>query len=280
MVTGGAGDGTTGQIMRTSDGAAFVTGGSSGIGLAVAVQLAQADRAVVLFAQDVTRLEAAASQIRSRAKGADVRVFALDVADYVAVAAAVEAAVTEVGAPGLVVLAAGMTLPGRCVDLPIAAQRRVMDVNYFGCLNMVMAVAPMMRPGGAIGLVGSAAGLVGTYGYGAYAPSKFALRGLAEVLRVELAPRGIGVTLCLPPDTDTPMLAAERGVRPAVTERMAGKAGVCSAEAVAGALIAGMEAGRFLVLPGITVKLLYLFGPWIAPFLRAQQRRLIRELGE
>lgn len=266
--------------MQVSGGAAFVSGGSSGIGLAAAIRLAKSAHRVALFARGRVGLEAAAEVIRAQVPGAEVRTYLLDVSDADAVKDVVAAAVHELGPPIRVVLSAGMTLPGRCDALDIVAQRRVMDVNYFGCLNMVLALAPLMPPGSVIGLVGSAAGLIGTYGYGAYAPSKFALKGLADVLRVELAPRGIGVTICMPPDTDTPMLAAERSVRPAVTSLMAEGAGVMSAEAVATALIRGMEAGRFLVLPGLAIKLLYLFGPWIAPLLRLQQTRLVRKLGE
>lgn len=266
--------------MQTLGRAAFVTGGSSGIGLAAALCLAKASYRVALFARDAVRLEASAQLIRARVPGAEVRTYVLDVADVDAVEDAVAMAVADVGAPARLVLSAGMTLPGRCDALDIAAQRRVMDVNYFGCLNMVLALAPAMPKGSAIGFVGSAAGLIGTYGYGAYAPSKFALKGLADVLRVELAPRGISVTICMPPDTDTPMLAAELPIRPAVTTHMAKGAGIMSADAVAKALIRGMEAGRFLVLPGMAIKLLYLFGPWIAPLLRLQQSALVRRLGE
>lgn len=271
-----------GAGMDDAGGAIFVTGGSSGIGLATAFRLARGRPAprIALFARNAERLGRAAALIGAEVPGADVRCFPLDVADAGAVEGTVSEAVAMLGAPDRVVLAAGITLPGRHDRIDLAAQRAVMEVNYFGSLNMVLALVPQMRAKARLALVGSAAGLVGTYGYGAYAPSKFALRGLAEVLRVELAPRGIGVTLCLPPDTDTPMLAAESLLRPAVTDRIAAGAPVLSPDTVAAALVRGMEAGRFLVLPGVPVKLLYLFGPFIAPVLRWQQARLIRQLGE
>ena len=268
--------------MGEPEAAIFVSGGSSGIGLAVALALARgrARPRLALFARDAPRLDRAAARICAEVPGAEVRCFRLDVSDAEAVARRVAEAVAALGPPDRLVLAAGIALPGRVDRLGLAAQRAVMEVNYFGSLNMVLALAPQMPAGAAIALVGSAAGLIGGYGYGGYAPSKFALRGLAEVLRVELAPRGIGVTMCLPPDTDTPQLAAERPLRPAVTARFAAGAPVLSAERVAEALVRGMQAGRFLVLPGLPVKLLYLFGPWLAPLLRWRQARLIRRLGE
>ncbi len=268
--------------MNNADGTIFISGGSSGIGLATAIAYARVHKTarLALFARNQERLDRAAVTIRAEVSGAEVHCFALDVANAEHVASIISQAVAALGAPDRVVLAAGVTLPGRHDANSLAAQREVMEINYFGSLNMVLALAPLMRAGSRLALVGSAAGLIGTYGYGGYAPSKFALRGLAEVLRVELATRGISVTLCLPPDTDTPMLAGELGLRPAVTNRIAAGAPVLSAGVVASALVRGMEAGRFLVLPGLPVKLLYLFGPWIAPIARWQQRRLIRMLGE
>ncbi|WP_372840577.1 SDR family NAD(P)-dependent oxidoreductase [Phaeovulum sp.] len=268
--------------MNNADGSIFISGGSSGIGLATAMAYARRRKKprLGLFARDKARLDRAAETICAEIPTAEVRCFPLDVADSERVATTVSQAVTALGAPDRVVLAAGITLPGRFDANSLSVQREVMEINYFGSLNMVLALAPLMHAGSRIALVGSAAGLIGTYGYGGYAPSKFALRGLAEVLRVELAARGISVTLCLPPDTDTPMLAAELPLRPAVTNRIAAGAPVLSASVVANALLRGMEAGRFLVLPGLPVKLLYLFGPWVAPVARWQQRRLIRKLGE
>ena len=257
----------------------FVTGGSSGIGLAVARQMArQGAGGIALFARDAGRLRRAVDEVASLAPDLVVRGWALDVADPYLSAVAVEAAVAALGVPDRVVLSAGVTLPGLFETLGIAEQHRVMEVNYFGAVHVLQPLLPRLRSGARIGLVGSAAGIAGIHGYGGYAPSKFALRGLAEVLRVELSVRGIGVTLCQPPDTETPMLRAERGLRPAVTERIAGPTAL-SAEAVADCLIRAMEADRFHALPGLPVRMLHLLGPVAAAVLRWRQRHLIRSLG-
>ena len=77
---------------------------------------------------------------------------------------------------------------------------------------------------GQLVLVASAAALIGLYGYSSYAPSKFAVRGLAEALRSELAPEGIGVSVVYPPDTDTPGYREELRHRSALSSRLAASA--------------------------------------------------------
>ena len=260
---------------------AFITGGSSGIGLAIARALTKRhpDIRLALFARDPSRLTAAAASLGQAALGADIRVFAVDLAEASAAEAAIDAAVQAFGPPDLLILSAGMTHPARWENVSMATHRAVMEINYFACLAIIAQLAPGMAAGSAIGLIGSAASLAGTYGYAAYSPSKFALQGLAETLWIELQPRGITVTLCLPPDTDTPMLAAEQPLRPAVTSKTAAGAPVLAAETVANALLRGIDKGRFLVLPSLPIKLLYLLGPWIGPMLRRKQVALIRSLG-
>lgn len=260
------------------DACAFVTGGSSGIGLAVALRLAKTHSRIGLFARDPQGLAQAADRIRRENPGTDVRGFVLDVADQDAVCTAIAAAVAQLGAPRRLVLSAGMVELGETSEIGAALHRRVMDVNYFGCLWVVRATLPHLSSGAVIGLVGSAGGIVGIYGYAAYAPSKFALRGLAEILRVELAGQGIGVTLCLPPDTETPMLEKEDPLRSPVTARIAAGAQRMTAEAVAEALLAGMDRGRFLVLPNRSVRLFWFFAPFLLPFLQARQQNLLRRL--
>ena len=80
-----------------------------------------------------------------------------------------------------------------------------------------------------------------------YSASKFALRGLAEALRMELKPWRVGVSLVLPPDTDTPLLARENVHKPVETRRISEGTALFSAEAVAHATVDGMVAGQQLV---------------------------------
>lgn len=233
---------------------ALITGGSSGIGLAVAARLASDGWNLSLIARRAERL-ADARRMLAEAHGlADRQVLTVsaDVADMAAVESAVAAAIDSHGPPDLVVTSAGIARPGRFDELPVDVFRQAMDVNYMGTIHTIKAVLPAMRQrgGGRIVMVSSGAGLIGLFGYTAYAPSKFAVRGLAESLRGELRRDGIGVSIVYPPDTDTPQLVEENRYKPPETKRITAQAGIWSPEDVARVILDGVRRRRFVITPG------------------------------
>ncbi len=171
---------------------------------------------------------------------------AVDVADRDAVHEALARAAAERGDIEVLVCSAGITRPGRFLELDDEVFRSMVEVDYFGTLWPVRAVAPGMveRGHGSIVGVSSAAGLVGVYGYSAYGAAKFAVRGLLESLRTELAPLGVHVGCAFPADVDTPMLAEEEQWKPAETKAIAGAIRPLSAEQVAAAVVAGIDHRR------------------------------------
>jgi 3-dehydrosphinganine reductase len=104
---------------------------------------------------------------------------------------------------------------------------------------------------GRIVLVSSQAGQVGVYGYTSYCATKFALKGFAESLQMELARDNIYVTVAYPPDTDTPGFAEENKTKPIETQLINGTSGVLSAEEVAKNIIASARKGSFSCWFGI-----------------------------
>lgn len=251
---------------------AVISGGSSGIGLAIARQLAQAGWSLVLMARDEQRLADARREVEALFTQPQQRclVCPADVCDREVVHAAAHSSVSALGPPDWLVASAGVARPGYFAELDDEIFDRTMQVNYTGTLNLVRAYMPSMleRAHGHITLVSSAAGLVGVFGYSAYSPSKFAVRGLGEVLRAELKPHGIGVSVLYPPDTDTPQLAEENRTKPPETRAIAGSAGVWSADDVARITIDGMRRRRFSITPGLETTLLAWLHAPLAPFLR------------
>jgi len=115
---------------------------------------------------------------------------------------------------------AGACYPGYFLDQEPEVFERTMGLNYMGSVHAIKAVAPMMKDQGAgkIMIVASAAAVVSFIGYASYSPTKFALRGLADTLRNELSGFGIQVSICYPPDTDTPGFQNEEKSKPPETK--------------------------------------------------------------
>jgi len=232
----------------------LVTGGSSGIGLACARLAIDRDARVSLLARRPDALDDAAAGLR--AAGGRVAVAAADVADAAQAVTAVAALTDALGPVDVAICSAGQTRPGYFQDLEPDLFRQLMDVNYFGTVNVVRAVVPAMieRRRGSIVGVSSAAGLVGVFGYSAYAPTKFAVRGFLETLRAELARYGIHVGCSFPPDTDTPQLAEEEQYKPKETKAISGTIKPLSAERVAANILDGIEKERFALIPDVQTR--------------------------
>jgi 3-dehydrosphinganine reductase len=207
-----------------------------------------------------------------------------EVSDWDQVSTAVAQIESEIGVPDLVVNSAGVAHPGYFQDLGIEIFHWMMDVNYFGTVYTCKAVVPGMvaRGSGHIVNISSGAGFIGRYGYSAYGATKYAVRGFTDVLRSELKPLGIKVSIAFPPDTDTPQLDYERGFQPPETRALAGIASLISPrwenmsttlspEEVADSIMHQVERGRYMILPGFEMKLLYwldrLLGSGIYPIL-------------
>jgi short-subunit dehydrogenase len=176
---------------------ALVTGASSGIGAAVARELARQGADLALVARRLDRLEALASEIRTSGR----RALAL-YADVTRDGDLEEAAARTRDALGgidLVVANAGFGVVGRFEDLTLDDYRRQLETNVFGVLRTVRAtLADLKRSRGCLVIVGSVSGHVSLPGTSPYSMSKFALRAFAEALRHELRSAGVGVVLASP----------------------------------------------------------------------------------
>ncbi len=241
----------------------LVTGGSSGIGLATAQRLADNGAAVVLLARDPDKLVQAAAEVSSHG---EVETVSCDLGDLPAVARAAAA----MGRVDMLINNAGITRPGNFLELPEETFEEMMRVNYLGGVHLTRMLLPQMleRGQGHVAFVSSLLGLLGIWGYSAYAASKFAVRGFAECLRCELKPHNVKVSVCYPPDTDTPQHQGEQEFLPPQTRAIAGNGGLLEADYVAQKLLQGMAAHRFDIVPGFSATLVARANQWLPGVVR------------
>lgn len=253
----------------------IITGGSEGIGLAVAHEASRRGARVSLIARRSEPLATAARRLGPTARWA-----AADVADRDATAAAVAELTQEQGPCDILMANAGYSRPGRFWELDLDEFSDEMAVNYLGAVHATAAVLPAMRQRrrGHLCFTSSTAGLVGVYGFTAYSPTKFALRGLAESLRCELAPDGIRVSVLYPPDTDTPGLKKEKAGKPPETEAISGTIKPMSADRVAAVTVAGIERNRFTICADPMTRLLAHASGLMAPLTRRIMDRQVRSV--
>jgi len=240
---------------------AYITGGSSGIGLAIARELISRGATVVLIARNRERLESAREELQSRMSKdqRSVHLVPVDVSKMDLVRDVLSKTAETYGAPDILVNSAGIAYSNHFEKIPYEKFMDIININLIGTWNTIAVLESYMRKkGGAIVNISSIPGFLGIFGSTAYSASKFGVIGLSEALRAELKRYGISVSVVCPPDTDTPQLAEENITKPYETKVLSGKAKPMSAEAVAKACIRGMEKAKFMIIPGSSGKIIYL----------------------
>lgn len=184
---------------------AFVTGGTRGIGLAIAQTLYQAGAKVAVVARDLERTRSVASTLGERAVG-----LACDVASAEQVEAAVTGAEGALGPIDILVNNAGLTRDNIVLRLTDADWDAVLNTNLKGAFHTIRATIKgmMKRRSGRIVNIGSIVGLTGNKGQASYAASKAGLIGLTKAVAKEYASRNILVNCIAPGFIETEMTDA------------------------------------------------------------------------
>lgn len=240
----------------------YITGGSSGIGLATARLLASLGANIVIIARNEAKLREAKDDIARRriTSAQTVECLSMDVADAAAVLEKAKKAVKTFGVPDVLILSAGVGTADYFENIPYEAFDSVMKINVYGPRNTVAAFLPFMKgKGGRIAILASMAGLIGMFGYTAYGTSKYAAVGLAECLRGELRRFNISVSVVCPPEVDTPIIVEEAKTLPAEARAVKSLAGFLTPEYVARVIARGVAKGKFLIVPGFTARMMFFF---------------------
>eukprot|EP00252_Welwitschia_mirabilis_P011614 TRINITY_DN25905_c0_g1_i1.p1 TRINITY_DN25905_c0_g1~~TRINITY_DN25905_c0_g1_i1.p1 ORF type:complete len:387 (+),score=80.81 TRINITY_DN25905_c0_g1_i1:101-1162(+) len=261
-----------------------VTGGSSGIGLAIAMKAFSHGAYVSLISRDLSKLRSASLQILTHSANNHDRIHvkAADVGNAEQVKAAIEECFSW-RPIDILVCSAGISSLSTFDKFSAQVIEKIVRTNIAGTMYTISSALPLMKnqssstataykPKGVV-IMGSIASFVPVYGSGLYTASKHALRGLAETLRLELLPYNITVTLVCPGHVNTPMLDSvtdssrkdsgltEMRKRLGIEPRF----GVENARDVARMSLEGFLKGRFLVTTGVKGYFLSLLSTGLFP---------------
>ncbi len=236
---------------------ALITGGSSGLGLAIARQLGAAGHPLVLVARDATRLIAAREGLAS--EGLSVTTYAGDVSSAESLGHVAESLKREHTVLDFLVLNAGVVCPGLLLDADdLAEQKSMIDTCLWGAILGARLFGPMLRSGGRVLIVSSGFGLLGSAGYAAYCAAKAGLVNFGEALRREWMGRGVSVYVACPADIDTPQFAYEQARMPAWMRVAEARGKVLSPDEAARRILRRCRGSRQLILINSEVKLVRL----------------------
>jgi NAD(P)-dependent dehydrogenase (short-subunit alcohol dehydrogenase family) len=260
----------------------LITGAASGIGRATALKCAHLGAEVHLTDRNAAQLTEVAGEIR--ASGGRVGVVrAADVTDLDAVRALADEVHAQGGSVDVVMNVAGVAAWGTVDHLEHRHWRSMVEVNLMGPIHVIESFVPAMIEagrGGHLVNVSSAAGLVGLPWHAAYSASKFGLRGVSEVLRFDLRPHRIGVSLVCPGGVDTPLTDTVEiaGVDQATDSfrrlQQHFRRRAVTPEQAAAAILRGVRDNRYLVYTSRDIQALFLTQRFLPPVYDAIMRTM------
>jgi len=240
------------------DKVALITGGSSGLGLALARQLLARDYRLILIARDEEKLKASEQVLvgdASKAQKNRVHSYACDVSDHDRMSRVFEGLGQQFGSIEFLVNCAGIASVELLQDCKSSTDiARTIDINLTGTITATYLSLPLMNRGAKVLFVSSGFGLVGSAGYSLYAASKGGMNNFADALRRELLGRGISVHVACPGDIDTPMYRHELKTMPEWILNDKGRAEPISAELAANRILSGCDRRKFRITTSTDVK--------------------------
>ncbi len=197
------------------DKTAVITGAGSGIGEGIAMACAGAGMNVVIADLDLAAAEKVAADLA--AQGTNTLAVAVDVSDFDAVCALRDQAVARFGTVHLVCNNAGVWIGATMAEADIRDWQYLINVNLWGVIHGVKAFLPLLLEQGEGHIVNTASmgGLISGPPEGLYCTTKFAIVGLSESLLMEVADKGVGVSVLCPGLVNTQLITRSAAQRPA-----------------------------------------------------------------
>ncbi|CAB3405692.1 unnamed protein product [Caenorhabditis bovis] len=237
---------------------AVVTGGSKGIGFQLAAGLIERGCNVTIIARNVNDLKKACESLEElaiqRGQNQKVQWKSLDLtSNYEQIKKTFDESAAELGPIEILINNAGHSVQAPFSELPVDDFEKQMKINYLSAVYASRAVVEDMksRKSGHISFVSSAAGQFAIFGYTAYSPTKFALRGFADALHMELLPYRVNVGVLYPPNTDTEGFKVEIETMPEETKLISDSAGLFTPKFVAEAHLNDIADGNYATTIGL-----------------------------
>lgn len=245
----------------------FIFGGSQGIGLEAACQLAKLGAHIHILARRENILQQAKERIHQHKLGDSEQRIDYTVTD-VTQAEALRVQMVELvarwGSPDIVINCAGQARPDYFENISAEQFEQTFRLNVLGVRNVVASVLPFMRKqkSGHIISTSSIAGFIGVFGYTDYSASKFAVVGFCEALQAEVKQDNIQISILYPPDTYTEGFEQEEINKPAETRAVSGNNKPVMPEVVAAGLVKQIPKRKFHIIPNIDGRMSHLIKRW------------------
>jgi short-subunit dehydrogenase len=244
---------------------ALITGGSSGLGFAIAKNLAEKRYVPLLLARRKDKLDGAVNTIKKM--GFDGYGFKGDITSQQDLTSISEIIKGQFGRIDFLVLNAGVVTVSLLADYTdYEKMKEDVEIDLWGTILSTRIFIPLLKPGSQILMISSALGLIGAAGYSTYCAAKAGIVNFAEAVRRELLCKDISVCVACPADIDTPQYAEERKSMPEwLSKAVSARHSVLSPEKAAGKILSQCKGKRFLITINSEISLLRILNkvlPW------------------